>query len=125
MILEKITLNGSFLTTILVSEIDRFIAYHKESFQSLAFFSWFFRKCQMSLDWLLQQRPQLTGLATRNPFKIMHGIREKLIHPFLTLCAVWRIHDILGWIRIRIRGSMPLACGSGFGFGSGSFYFHH
>ncbi len=31
-----------------------------------------------------------------------------------------RIHDILGWIRIRIRGSIPLTNGSGSGFGSGS-----
>jgi hypothetical protein len=29
------------------------------------------------------------------------------------LPAVLRIHDILGWIRIRIRGSMPLINGSG------------
>ncbi len=29
-----------------------------------------------------------------------------------------RIHDILGWIRIRILGSMPLTNGSGFGSGS-------
>ncbi len=37
-----------------------------------------------------------------------------------------RIHDILGWIRIRIwiRGSMPLY-GSGSGCGSGSCYFRH
>ncbi len=37
--------------------------------------------------------------------------------------SVFRIHDILGWIRIqiRIRGSMPLTNGSG--FGSGSCYF--
>jgi hypothetical protein len=28
---------------------------------------------------------------------------------------VFRIHDILGWIRIRIRGSMPLTNGSGSG----------
>jgi hypothetical protein len=34
---------------------------------------------------------------------------------------VLRIHDILVWIRIRIRGSMPLTNGSG----SGSFFFHH
>jgi hypothetical protein len=27
--------------------------------------------------------------------------------------AVLRIHDILVWIRIRIRGSMPLTNGSG------------
>jgi hypothetical protein len=33
---------------------------------------------------------------------------------------VLRIHDILGWIRIRIPGSMPLTNGSGSGFGSGS-----
>jgi hypothetical protein len=32
---------------------------------------------------------------------------------------VFRIHDILVWIRIRIRGSMPLTNGSG----SGTFYF--
>jgi hypothetical protein len=32
--------------------------------------------------------------------------------------AVLRIHDILGWIRIRIRGSMSLANGSGSGSGS-------
>ncbi len=33
---------------------------------------------------------------------------------------VWRIHDILGWIRIPIQilGSMPLTNGSGFGSGS-------
>jgi len=35
------------------------------------------------------------------------------------LWPVLRIHDILGWIRIRIRGSMPLTDGSG----SGSYYF--
>jgi hypothetical protein len=39
--------------------------------------------------------------------------------------AVLRIHDILVWIRVRIRGSMPLKNGSGFGSGSGSFYFYH
>ena len=31
---------------------------------------------------------------------------------------VFRIHDILAWIQIRIRGSMPLTNGSGFGCGS-------
>ncbi len=30
---------------------------------------------------------------------------------------VFRIHDILVWIRMRIRGSMPLTNGSGFGSG--------
>ncbi len=37
--------------------------------------------------------------------------------------TVFRIHDILVWIRIRIRGSMPLTNGSG--FGSGACYFCH
>jgi hypothetical protein len=39
------------------------------------------------------------------------------------LKPVFRIHDILVWI--RIRGSMPLINGSGYGseYGSGSFYF--
>ncbi len=37
--------------------------------------------------------------------------------------SVFRIHDILGWIWIRIRGSRPLTNGSG--FGSGSCYFGH
>ncbi len=38
---------------------------------------------------------------------------------------MFRIHDILGWIRIRILGSMLLTNGSGSGFGSGSCYFRH
>ncbi len=37
-----------------------------------------------------------------------------------TLKLVFRILDILVWIRIQIRGSRPLTQG----FGSGSFYFH-
>ncbi len=41
------------------------------------------------------------------------------------LHAVLRIHDILGWIRIWICGSMPLTNGSGSGCGSGSCYFRH
>ncbi len=43
------------------------------------------------------------------------GIKEHLM-----IEAVLRIHDILWWIRIRIRGSMPLTNGSGSRFGSGS-----
>ncbi len=39
------------------------------------------------------------------------------------LQSVLRIHDILGWI--RIRGSKPLTNGSWSGFGSGSCYFRH
>jgi hypothetical protein len=35
--------------------------------------------------------------------------------------SVFRIHDILGWIRIRILGSMLLTNGSG----SGSCYYRH
>ncbi len=40
------------------------------------------------------------------------------VTPNCLLSAVLRIHDILGWIQIRIRGSMPLTNGSGFEFGS-------
>jgi hypothetical protein len=54
------------------------------------------------------------------------------LHGFVRLLATavlriqW-IHDILVWIRIRIRGSMPLTngSGSGSGFGLGSCYFRH
>jgi hypothetical protein len=38
--------------------------------------------------------------------------------------TVFRIHDILVWVLIRIRGSMPLTNGSG-SPGSGSCYFYH
>jgi hypothetical protein len=47
-------------------------------------------------------------------FRIQIWIRESPLLP-----TVLRIHDILGWI--RIRGSMPLTNGSG----SGSCYFRH
>ncbi len=43
---------------------------------------------------------------------------ETLMIELRVFRAVLRIHDILGWI--RIRGSMPLTTGSG----SGSCYFH-
>ncbi len=36
-----------------------------------------------------------------------------------TVYPVFRIHDILVWIRIRIRRSMPLTNGSGTGSGTG------
>jgi hypothetical protein len=35
-------------------------------------------------------------------------------NPYALLQAVLRIHDIVGWIRIRIRRTMPLTNGSGF-----------
>ncbi len=39
-----------------------------------------------------------------------------LVHTQVTLVdPVLRIHVILGWIRIRIRGAMPLTNGSGSG----------
>ncbi len=40
------------------------------------------------------------------------------VERLLLLEAVLRIHEILGWIRIRILGSMPLTNGSGSGSGS-------
>ncbi len=44
-----------------------------------------------------------------------------LLHLYLGSPTVLRIHDILVWIWIRIRGSMPLTDGSG----CGSLSFHH
>ncbi len=43
-------------------------------------------------------------------YKKSRKIALLIFRPYL---AVLRIHDILGWIRIRIRGSMPLTNGSG------------
>jgi hypothetical protein len=50
----------------------------------------------------------------------LHGVMQKIIffaYYFLKghLHPVFRIHDILVWIWIRIRGSMPLTNGSGLG----------
>jgi hypothetical protein len=45
------------------------------------------------------------------------------LHWYHKYLRSWRIHDILGWIRIWIRGSMPLTNGSGSGCGSGSCFF--
>ncbi len=51
------------------------------------------------------------------PMKLHQAVTapgQERAHPALhPLAAVLRIHDILGWIRIRIRGSMPLTNGSG------------
>ncbi len=47
--------------------------------------------------------------------------RRQEVMKHLCFQAVFRIHDILVWIRIRILGSMPLTNGSG----SGSCYFRH
>ncbi len=62
-----------------------------------------------------------------NLFDPGSGIRDgtigiRYLGSGINMQPVLRIHDILGWIRIRIRGSMPLTNGSGFGsgFGSGS-----
>jgi hypothetical protein len=57
-------------------------------------------------------------------FKNHHKLMEKVVSFVTISCllyikinflAVLRIHDILLWIRIRIRGSMPLTNGSGSG----------
>ena len=51
-------------------------------------------------------------------------IAQPVILPTTCICnhcrlvPVFRIHDIFVWIRIRIRGSMPLNNGSGSGSGS-------
>ncbi len=63
--------------------------------------------------------------TVKTSFQILAKILLFLMHRKIKLRsvsiqkAVFRIHEILGWIRIRIRGSMPLTSGSG----SGSGYF--
>jgi hypothetical protein len=68
----------------------------------------------------LAQAKQPASPATQSAGKD----RSVAVVMILWFLAVFRIHDILVWI--RIRGSMPLTNGSGSGFGSGSlsFYFH-
>ena len=56
-----------------------------------------------------------------NPGPDALDLTFRLIIPNHQSPPVLRIHDILGWIRIRIRRSMPLTNGSG----SGSCYFRH
>ncbi len=56
-----------------------------------------------------------------SPFKQKCWTNSRGLKVNSLLWAVLRTHDILGWIRIRIRGSMPLTNGSG----SGSCYFRH
>ncbi len=60
-----------------------------------------------------------TFTATRKERLTNH--RQVFICSSCVVLAVFRIHDILMWI--RIRGSMPLIYGSG--SGSGSCYFRH
>ncbi len=56
----------------------------------------------------------------------LYAIYSKIFAIFVSaFVTVLRIHDILVWIRIRIRGSMPLTYGSGSRFGFGSCCFHH
>ncbi len=68
---------------------------------------------------------QLVGLGHQQAdiLVVPLGRRHVLDEEQDALEAVLRIHDILGWIRIRIwiSGSMPLTNGSG--CGSGSCYF--
>ncbi len=87
---------------------------------------------------LLKDNPMILALGSRHYdapniyFPQKEDVVQKRVHAQKTsvsaktfMCmfffdakkAVLRIHDILGWIRIRIRGSMPLTDGSGFGSG--------
>ncbi len=52
------------------------------------------------------------------PLFLFEGTFTSALHRH-KIKTVFRIHDILVWIRIRIRGSMPLTNGSG------SCYFRH
>jgi hypothetical protein len=60
----------------------------------------------------IKNRPVCQCLLEQEP------LEKPLIFKTDKCKAVLRIHDILGWI--RIRESMPLTDGSGSGFGSGS-----
>jgi hypothetical protein len=56
--------------------------------------------------------------SRRRCYAVWEGVRlrpmfKKIQLKNLPKKAVLWIHDILGWIRIRIRGSMPLTGGSG------------
>ncbi len=52
---------------------------------------------------------------SHNTLHLSEHLDSKFRFPFgsAKIEAVFRIHDILVWIRIRIRGSMPLTNGSG------------
>ncbi len=59
---------------------------------------------------------EMTVLACRHPVLLIQQLNTvwKYVGLNQNQCwAVLRIHDILGWIRIRILGSMPLTNGSG------------
>jgi hypothetical protein len=85
------------------------------------------RKCRASfssrpptprwMNWRASSLPSNPSCRRTSASKLSALVR----FPLAGLCAVLRIHDILGWIRIRIwiRGSMPLTNGSG------SCYFRH
>ncbi len=67
--------------------------------------------------------PTMTAVGVARPSEQGHAAAGSPIHTF-SFKAVFRIHDILVWI--RIRGFMPLTNESrcGCGSGCGSFYFH-
>ncbi len=67
-------------------------------------------------DWSILQRSEWWGRRRR-------GGRQDTCHSGTVFQSVFRIHDILVWIRIRIHRSMLLTNGSG--FWSGSCYFFH
>ncbi len=77
-----------------------------------------YRRMDLVLDQVLFMY-SASGRQARNCTYIVPGIQSTVNKD--SNKAVLRIHDILGWI--RIRGSMPLTNGSG--FGSGSCYFCH
>jgi hypothetical protein len=72
--------------------------------------------CWSSEAWLLQP-------GSRHLHQQQAGEDHGSVVFSIALKPVLRIHDILVWIRIWIRGSMPLT--NGFGCRSGSCTFHH
>jgi hypothetical protein len=80
------------------------------------------RESLSELSELLERGERQGIFSSRMPPTIERAIREDNLRQVQTTgaCeAVLRILDILGWIRIRIRGSMPLTNVSG------SCYFGH
>ncbi len=81
---------------------------------------------EVKLLWKLDKIWQFpnTNTQLKNAYSFIYIKMSTTKHTYKprTLRTVLGIHDILGWIRIRIRGSVPLTSGSGFGsgFGSGS-----
>jgi hypothetical protein len=62
---------------------------------------------------VVAQHQALAGVHTTTPRAEQYSKQKKINIKFQVQKPVFRIHDILVWIRIRMRGSMSKADGSG------------